>query len=63
MFALSQPSGSGAYSNTDTTITIGGTTYQATYGPVNSKGIATYLSYIGVTSGGLCEDEGWLMRQ
>ena len=55
---------SAPYSVTSTTFTLGATTYQATYGKT-TKGITTYLSYIGVVSddGSTCADEGWLSHQ
>ena len=41
-----------AYSNTATTITIGKTTYDIVYGPVNADGVATSAAFGGVSDGG-----------
>jgi hypothetical protein len=53
-----------SFSNTSGTITVNGVTYQATFGKL-SRGIATYLTYIGVYSqdGHACGAEGWLSRR
>jgi hypothetical protein len=52
---------SGTYSNSGSTLTLGSTTYQVTYGKLEN-GIATYLTFITVESDG-CGYQGWLSRQ
>lgn len=49
-----------SYSNSGTTITLGDTVYQVTYGKLE-KGIATYLSFI--AADGTCAAQIWLSRQ
>lgn len=49
-----------SYSNSATTITLGDTVYQVTYGKLE-KGIATYLSFI--AADGTCASQMWLSRQ
>ena len=58
---LSQSKGATTYSNSAKTLTLGSTTYQATYGK-REKGIATYVSFIAVEGDG-CGYQGWLSRQ
>jgi hypothetical protein len=49
-----------SYSNSATTVTLGDTVYQVTYGKLE-KGIATYLSLIAVADP--CAAQIWLSRQ
>jgi hypothetical protein len=49
-----------SYSNSATTITLGDTVYQVTYGKLD-KGIATYLSFIAAVDP--CAAQIWLSRQ
>lgn len=49
-----------SYSNSATTVTLGDTVYQATYGKL-ANGIATYLSLIAVADP--CAAQIWLSRQ
>jgi hypothetical protein len=62
---LTTISGTAAYSNTKTTITINGQTYDVFYGKV-AKGVATSLTYIAVVdgdSGAKCSDQAQLLLQ
>ena len=61
---LGASSGSGTYSNTATTLTLNGNTFQVIYGKL-AGGKATYLSYIGIEAGdnGPCGEQGWLQLQ
>jgi hypothetical protein len=62
---LTTISGTAAYSNTKTTITINGQTYDVFYGKA-AKGIATSLTYIAVVdgdSGAKCSDQAQLLLQ
>jgi len=62
---LTTISGTAAYSNTKTTITINGQTYDVFYGKV-TKGVATSLTYIAVVdgdSGAKCSDQAQLSLQ
>lgn len=54
----------GTYSNSKSTLTLDSNTFQATYGKL-SKGIATYVSYIGLVENGPgnCGVQGWLSRK
>ncbi len=54
--------GTGTYSNSKSTLTLDTDTFQATYGKL-SKGIATYVSYIGLSASGNCGVQGWLSRK
>lgn len=54
-------SGNFAFSNTKTSLTLNNVVYQAMYGSVK-KGVATSLSYIGVSSPN-CGAQGTLTRQ
>jgi hypothetical protein len=49
-----------SYSNSTTTVTLGDTVYQVTYGKLE-KGVATYLSLIAVADP--CAAQIWLSRQ
>ena len=54
--------GPGPYSNTATTVTFNGTTYQANFGALK-KGVATYVSLLAVDldeENELCGDQYWL---
>ena len=58
-------SGTAAYSNTKTTLTLNGTVYEVFYGKV-TKGIATSLTYIAVVDGDgdvKCSEQVQLIRQ
>src|SRR6202000_3148654 len=47
----------GSYSNTDFTVTLNGAEYATQYGPLNKKGVATYLTLMLLTtnaSGAAC---------
>jgi hypothetical protein len=62
---LTTISGTAAYSNTKTTITIDGQSYDVFYGKV-TKGVATTLTYIAVVngdSGAKCSDQAQLSLQ
>lgn len=55
-----------AYSNTDTTLTINGTTYQVLYGQVDKNNIAHYAAFQGVNQndiGEACSVQGEATRQ
>ena len=54
----------GTYSNSKSTLTLDTNTFQATYGNL-SKGIATYVSYIGLVENGPgnCGVQGWLSHK
>ena len=61
---LAPISGTAAYSNTKTTITIDGQSYDVFYGKV-AKGIATSLTYINVVNGddgAKCSDQAQLQQ-
>ncbi len=51
MIAEKTESGSGSYSNTATTVTLSGATYNATYGK-SSKGVVEYFALVGLDSAG-----------
>ena len=56
--------GSATYSNTATTFTLDGDTFQAFYGDLK-KGVPAYVSYIGVVtgdSGATCSDQAQLVQ-
>ena len=55
VFAQKNQSGSAAYSNTDSTVTINGTTYAATYGKT-TKGVVGYMAIVGFSSSS-CSDQ------
>jgi hypothetical protein len=59
---LNTESGNEPYSTTDSTITLGGETFQAAYGGVKS-GVASFVSFIAVLENGTCEDIGTLTLQ
>jgi hypothetical protein len=59
-------SGKTAYSNTDTTVTFGGQTYNAFYGEVDKNNIAHHVAYQAAytsESGFPCTEQGELSRQ
>jgi hypothetical protein len=58
---MTHDTGSGTYSNTNSTFTLNGITYKVFYGRLE-RGIATYLSFITVENDG-CGYQGWLSRQ
>lgn len=61
---LTPVSGTISYSNTATTITLNGTTYEVSYGKA-TKGVATHLAFIAVVpgdSGAACSDQGTLTQ-
>ena len=57
---LNHVKGHASYSNSGTTLTLGDTIFQVTYGKLE-KGIATYLSAIAVVNS--CGVQAWLSRQ
>ena len=62
---LTTISGSAAYSNTKTTVTINGQTYDVFYGALD-KGVATSATYIAVVNGdgdAKCSDQAQLIAQ
>jgi len=62
---LAPISGTAAYSNTKTTITVDGQAYDVFYGKV-AKGVATSLTYIAVVNGddgAKCSDQAQLVAQ
>ncbi len=59
-------SGKVAYSNGDTTITIGDRTYNALYGQVSKNGVAGYVAFQGVfasDTGNACTEQGIMQAQ
>jgi len=60
-------SGKVAYSNTDTTVTLGGQTYSAMFGQVKkATGIAGYVAFQGAfagDSGNMCTEQGVIQAQ
>jgi hypothetical protein len=55
-----------AYSNTDTSITLGGQTFNAMYGQVSKKGVAGYVAFQGVfpsDQGNMCTEQGVAQAQ
>jgi hypothetical protein len=61
---LTPVTGSGAYSNTKTTVVFAGTTYKAFYG-ATKKGVAQYVSMIAIVAGGSgnCANQATLVHQ
>ncbi|MGD0191362.1 MAG: hypothetical protein ABSD74_11530 [Rhizomicrobium sp.] len=61
---LSPLSDSSSYSNTATTITVNGTTFEAFYGKASKK-VASYVSFIGINGGqgATCEYHAWMWPQ
>jgi hypothetical protein len=60
-FATRSDSYNGSYSNTSSTLTVNGTTYQAVYGQIKN-GVAQSLAIVGIDSYG-CSDDAYLQRQ
>ncbi len=60
-YSQSPISGSGAYTNTATTVTLAGQTFNVAYGPVK-KGIAQSLTFSGIAAGN-CALSGTSIRQ
>ena len=59
-------SGKSPYSNTDTTVTIGGQVLNAMYAQVSKKGVAGYVTFQGVfanDSGDMCTEQGVAQAQ
>lgn len=60
-------SGSASYSNTDTTVTINGRTFNAIYGQIDKNGVAHTMSYMGLYTNGdppdTCSEQGEATRQ
>jgi hypothetical protein len=55
-----------AYSNTATTFTVGGQTFNAMYGQVSKKGVAGYVAWQGVFAsdqGNMCTEQGTAQAQ
>lgn len=60
-------SGSAGYSNTDTTLTINGQTFNAIYGQIDKNGVAHTVAYMGLYTNGnppdTCSEQGEATRQ